>query len=145
MKTRLWLVLALLAVAALTACQPASPTVAATQPAPGDNSAPTQAQESPTDSPNLAYPGPGSQSQSSAATYGGLYPDVQDGRLVVWDRAQALILNGEVAKITLSDSLLVTLNLKDGRTLTSSQPGTDSAQQVLDGCGDACKDTVIAP
>jgi hypothetical protein len=49
-----------------------------------------------------------------------------------------MINNGEINQIMKSESLELTLNLKDGRSLLTNEPFDGELQTVLDRCGDVC-------
>jgi len=133
MKTRLWLSLVVLLLISLTACQSATPTVVSTQPV-----------QPSTDSG--AYPAPSAEPTTIAPSSASvLYPDPQSGDAVKWSQAEAMILNGEVVKITRDSELQITLDLKDGRSLMVKGPTQDKIQQLFDTCGDLCKSIQLAP
>lgn len=134
MKTRLWLSLVLLLLISLTACQSATPTVVSTQPA-QQPSTDTGAYPAPTAAPAKVAPG-------SASV---LYPDPQSGDEVMWTQAEAMILNGEVVKITRSGERQITIDLKDGRSLIVNGPTEETVQQLIETCGDLCKSIQLAP
>ena len=70
--------------------------------------------------PEVSYPAPGSTEQPAVDVQQGvLYPDAQDGSEVPWNQAQAMMQNGEVAKIASGDGSQLTLELKDGRSLAT--------------------------
>lgn len=73
---------------------------------------------------------------------GGLYPDYMDGDEIVWEHAVALILNGEVDAIT-ENQLRVVLNLKDGRTLLTTQPAVGEVLNVIRSCGVPCEEIIV--
>lgn len=133
MKTRLLLSLVLLLLISFTACQSATPTVVSTQPV--QPSADTGAYPAPTAEP--VKTGPGSASV--------LYPDPQSGDEVMWSQAEAMILNGEVVKITRDGEKQITIDLKDGRSLIVMGPTEETVQQLLQTCGDPCKNIQLAP
>ena len=81
--------------------------------------------------------------QRPVADPSSVYPYFEDGAQIPWDKAVVLINNGEVSKITVAQSLQVTLFLKDGRTMLSLQPAAGELQKALDACGDPCKDIEI--
>ena len=140
MKTRLWLSLALLLLISLTACQSATPTVAPVV-------APTQlAQPATNTGDEGAYPAPTAEPASVApGSASVLYPDPQSGDEVQWSQVAAMILNGEVIKITRDNDLQATIDLKDGRSLILRGPTDKKIQQLLETCGDPCKSIQMAP
>lgn len=126
MRARLFLSVLVLAAVLLSACQSATPTPAQTEAPPSD-----------------VYPAPLAQETSPPVKSGPvLYPDVQSGSEVSWEAAKAMILNGEVAKIT-EQVKTVTLDLKDGRSLTAVEDNPGDVQKVVDSCGDPCKGLAI--
>lgn len=133
MKTRLGLSLLLVVMVALAACSsPAPAPQQSTQP-------PAQVQEE-TAAPATeeAYPGP-QQAAAPATSASVLYPGPKDGDDVTWSQAYAMIMNGEVVKISQGGELQVSLTLKDGRTLVTVEPGKDEVLSVVQRCGDVCK------
>jgi hypothetical protein len=101
----------------------------------------------------LAYPAPESAPTAQepypapdrpAVSSGPLYPDSEDGEEVTWEMAQAMILNGEVKQVIQAHSLQVTLMLKDGRTLITTEPAIDDIFEVIELCGNPCQDITIA-
>lgn len=141
MKARLWLSLVLLVLVSLAACQSAKPAVSPTQPA-SDSSYPAPAQGGTTSDSNASTTKPEQPGPGSSAV---LYPDPKSGDIVLWSQAEAMILNGEVVKITRDGELQVTLDLKDGRSLIARGVNAETVQQVLERCGDICKDITLAP
>lgn len=81
--------------------------------------------------------------QRPAGSPSSVYPAFNDGDQIPWEKAIALMSYGEVSKITVTQSLQVTLFLKDGRTLLSQQPAEGALQLALDACGDLCKDIEV--
>lgn len=55
-----------------------------------------------------------------------------------------MILAGNVAQVMQAHSLEVHLVLKDGRELTTIEPGIDDVFDVVDQCGEVCKDIILA-
>jgi hypothetical protein len=135
---------------ALSACQ-STPTkgtgnpttVPGIYPAPGFASpataAPTTASGAAA-SPATAAPTTASAASGSAATaYPG--PVSPSSGPLTWEEAKAMILNGEVASISLSQtSLVFSMTLKkNGLVVSSEQPAKDEVLNVLTQCGDKCK------
>lgn len=87
--------------------------------------------EPPVDSSSVGYP----LIRGSASS---LYPWYVSGAELVWEHATALILNGEISSVTQTHDLKVTLTLKDGRTLMTTEPEIDAVFQVIQTCGDPC-------
>lgn len=81
--------------------------------------------------------------QRPVANPSSVYPYFEDGAQIPWEKAIALMSYGEVSKITVAQSLQVTLLLKDGRSLLSQQPADGELQKALDACGEPCKDIEI--
>lgn len=135
MKTRLGLSLLLVIMVVLTACS--SPAPAPQQ----STQSPAQVQE--TVAPTTeSYPGP-AQVAAPPQNSSVLYPGPKDGEQVTWSQAYAMIMNGEVVKIAQSGELQVSLTLKDGRTLVTTEPGKDEVVSVVQRCGDICKDIQV--
>jgi hypothetical protein len=72
-----------------------------------------------------------------------MYPEIENNTNINWFQAEAMILNGEVAKVVLLQDLNFQLMLKDGRLLNSIQPGADSIPQTIEACGDLCSATEV--
>jgi hypothetical protein len=72
-----------------------------------------------------------------------VYPEVVDNSEVIWNKAEALIRHGEVARIVLLDAIRFQMFLKDGRILVSGRPAIDSIQIVIQECGELCADIVV--
>ncbi len=167
MKTRFWSFLVVLLLLSLTACQSAPPIVASTQPAQpsSDTATPVTPAAMPTSDVN-AYPAPAAGQNSNSSAYPApnsaplptatpaaagsgsgsvLYPDPQSGDNVFWNQAEAMILNGEVVKITRDGETQVTIDLKDGRSLIVKGVTEKTVQDLLQTCGDLCKDIQLAP
>ncbi len=121
-----WVLITLFLVIAIfsAACQTSSPTP--TQPA------------------YPAYPGFNPGLYPEAAAGGGLYPGYADGATITWEHAVAMVQNGEVASVMQNHQLMVILTLKDGRTLTTTEPAIDEIINIIRSCGDPCKDITIA-
>ena len=66
------------------------------------------------------------------------------GEDVSWEEAKELILAGEVEQVTQLHSLEVTLELKDGRRLVTTEPEIDAVFDIVDTCGEPCQDMVLA-
>jgi hypothetical protein len=137
MKFRLTIILSLLVLVALAACNgnPA-PVVATEAPLSVTPSVPAETE------PAEAYPVPATQKAPTEAPQvaagQALYPEPQSGEAVAWAQAVAMINNGEINQIMKSESLELTLNLKDGRSLLTNEPFDGELQTVLDRCGDVC-------
>jgi hypothetical protein len=72
-----------------------------------------------------------------------MYPEIENNTNINWYQAEAMILNGEVAKVVLLQDLNFQLMLKDGRLLNSIQPGADSISQTIEACGELCNATEV--
>ena len=72
-----------------------------------------------------------------------LYPDIKDGAEITWNQAIALLYNGEVSKVIQSSSLKVTLLLKDGRTLITTEPALDDVVKAIQTCGAPCQEIEV--
>jgi hypothetical protein len=72
-----------------------------------------------------------------------MYPEIESNTPINWFQAEAMILNGEVAKVVLLQDLNFQLMLKDGRLLNSIQPGADSIPQTIEACGELCSATEV--
>jgi len=126
-KTSLWLTICFSLL--LAACQPGQP--------PGTQSPASEAPyppPSPTFLPgNDFYPEPSSVISPTSPT-----------NRISWEEAKQLILAGNVAQVMQAHSLEVHLVLKDGRELTTIEPGIDDVFDVVDQCGEVCKDIILA-
>ena len=136
MKFRLTIILSLLMLLALAACTTPSPAVTTEGPSNEPQSAATAT------APAEVYPAPAQESapQEAPQPVAGqpMYPDPQSGDIVNWSQAVAMLKNAEVTQIVRSQTLELTLNLKDGRSLVTNEPNTGELQIVLDSCGDVC-------
>lgn len=123
--------------ALITACQ-AQPTTApvdqVSPPAPDESGYPAPAVEE-------VYPPP----QQPLPVYNP-YPGPSEGETnyVEWSQAEAAVMNGDVAEVYQAHTMHVTLVLKDGSVLLAKEPQIDTIFQVLDQCGDPCKDVARA-
>lgn len=88
------------------------------------------------------YPAP--QVEPTAPMPAVLYPMIATGDEVGWHRAQALIKNDEVERITQTHELKVTLFLKDGRALTTVEPAIDEVLRIIEQCGERCSEIAVA-
>lgn len=156
MKTRIWLLPVLLLVLILAACQPAAlSTPAPSTPAPAENlAAPTgtaaqQNQAVPaTQAQGVPYPGQQNEVQAQpqttqAAQPASPYPAPGEPKTVAWADAEAAILKGDVIQIDQAKDLKVTLILKDGSTLITTEPAFDEVVRARQRCGDPCKNIML--
>jgi hypothetical protein len=137
MKFRLTIILSLLMLVALAACNGSpAPEVTAELPVSVTEEAPAETE------PTEAYPVPAQQEvvieAPQVAPGEALYPGPQSGETVAWAQAVAMINNGEISQIMKSQALELTLSLKDGRSLLTTEPVDGELQLVLDRCGDVC-------
>ena len=137
MKFRLTIILSLLALIVLAACTSPTPAVTTEQPSGEVQTAPTEP------APAEAYPQTAQQAAAvtevpQVATGQALYPEPQSGDSVTWSQAVAMLNNAEVSQVMKAASLELTMNLKDGRSLITTEPGDGELQIVLDRCGDVC-------
>jgi len=145
MKIKWIIVISLIAVFALSACQ--STETAGTQdqgPDEGISADQPVDETSSQEQEEIAYPGPVVEDTTSSDAYPDpLYPEVTDGGEVQWDQATAMLKNGEVRTLTLqSETMRVTMALKDGRLLVVVVVNSDQVHSTLASCGEVCK-TVI--
>jgi hypothetical protein len=63
---------------------------------------------------------------------------------IPWTEAEALILEGEVQQVVQLHSLEVTLVLRNGMGVKTTEPTIDEVFRVIERCGDACSDMVLA-
>ncbi len=146
-KRSLLVILLVLATLVLAACQAggepeAAPLGgAATQaPAGGGPTTGDPAAEGPAGTESPAYPAPVEIEQATeedllAAAQEG-YPDITDGSEITWFKAYGLITTGHVQEVVLSSDNVVTLNLIDGRTLTSRVLDPQTLQNAIDNCAE---------
>jgi len=64
--------------------------------------------------------------------------------VVSWEEAEALILSGQVEQVAQAHSLEVTLYLRDGRQLSTTEPKIDEVFDVIGRCGEPCADMILA-
>ena len=88
------------------------------------------------------YPAP--QAEPTVPMPAVLYPMIATGDEVSWHRAQALIKNDEVERITQTHELKVTLFLKDGRALITVEPAIDEVLRIIEQCGERCSEIAVA-
>lgn len=135
----------LILIVLLAACQTATPDATnAPLPAETDDSYP--APEVTTPEPAAGEPYPAATEPTSLdpnVTPGYPAPGGQ-GDSVEWEEATRLILDGQVAQVTQNEDLIVILVLKDGRTISTREPATDEVLNLIDQCGDLCKDIVVS-
>jgi hypothetical protein len=102
---------------------------------------------------NPAYPYPGSDRPGAVPAYPGpnlgaqamtFYPALKDGDKIEWDQVAGALYSGQVESVAQAHDLQVTLKLKDGRTLVSTEPAIDDIINMVKQCGDPCKDIRIA-
>lgn len=152
MKTRIWpvLILTLIIAFSLAACGGAAPTTNPTGDQPTDTASPVGESSNPTpfqqNLPSVqdAYPGPEVATPTippdSQSVGGAAYPAPGQPEEIDWSLAQTRIMNGEVSGVVQTQSLQVTLTLKVGGTMVTTEPALDDVFKVLDQCGDPCKD-----
>lgn len=63
-----------------------------------------------------------------------------ENSIVSWDKAKELILTGQVSGIEQAHNLTVTLHLKDGGSVDTTEPQIDEVSRVINACGKACQD-----
>lgn len=142
MKIRWIIVMLMIAVLTLAACQSAETTQAPGQES-DDSSTSEQAVED--DQAQGAYPEPVESAPITVDAYPDpLFPDLLDGVEVEWEQAEAMILNGEVRLVNLqSETMRVTMGLKDGRLLVVVITKAAQLHETLALCGDLCKSVVF--
>lgn len=150
-----WLILVLMTlVVLLTACQPAptsAPVGATERPAaatetPAEASYPYPVQPQAT-APigEEGYPAPQGQTlEGSGAESAYPVPGSEQATIVSWEEAQNLIQEGQVAQVTQLHNLTVFLTLEDGRMVQTIEPNIDDVFEVIEQCGDACADILVA-
>jgi hypothetical protein len=154
-----WIILGVMTFALLsTACQPAPPTptsapVGATEQAPAaatvspaEESYPYPVQpQSTAPSGEESYPAPQGQSiEGSGAESAYPIPGAEQATIVSWEEAQNLIQEGQVAQVTQLHNLTVFLTLDDGSMVQTIEPDIDDVFDVIEQCGDACADILMA-
>lgn len=74
------------------------------------------------------------------------YPGPSEGETnyIDWSQAEVLILDGEVSEVYQAHTLHVTLVLTDGNIALSVEPKMDQVFDVVERCGDLCKDVIKA-
>jgi len=149
MKFRWILIVAMVAILILTACQSkTSGTEEATQ-ASGENLTLEQPQEEApaAEQPGVPYPGPGQEpaAEDYSAYPEPLFPELSDGDEVDWEKASAMIMNGEVSMVTWeSSSGRTTLGLKDGRLVIVIVEDSDIIHRTISECGEICANIPFA-
>lgn len=160
MKIRNWLivVISMTFVIILAACQTSTPTnISPTEVVPAttvpeqvspeqiqaypetDQAIPEQVQAYP--EPDQAYPPP-ENIQLVYNPYPGPSEGVSD--YILWSQVEALILGGEVKEVYQAQTLHVTLVLGDGKIILVLEPKIDAVFEIVDRCGDLCKDVIRA-
>jgi hypothetical protein len=61
---------------------------------------------------------------------------------VSWDEALTILNNGDVRLVSQSHDLQVSLLLKNGRTITTTQPRIDAIFEAIRACGETCSDVI---
>jgi hypothetical protein len=56
----------------------------------------------------------------------------------------AMIQNGEVAKVVQTHERKLFVTLKDGRSFISWEPNFDDVLNIIQDCGEPCKDIAVA-
>jgi hypothetical protein len=105
----------------------------------------------------LAYPSPDSDSPTNPSPGSGLptypspgeelpsynpYPEPGEGvnNFLEWARVEELILGGKVARVYHTQTMNITLELKDGSMAVTIEPVLDEVIKVIERCGQACSD-----
>jgi len=126
----------------LAACQTAKPTETAA-PVLGETQSlpPAPAEATPETAVDEPYPGAVELVDPNATP---AYPAPDEGGTPVeWEEATKLILEGKVAQVTQYDNLTVILVLKDGQTMSTLEPALDEVFNLIEECGDLCKDIEV--
>lgn len=153
MKKRSMLVILLVVLAALVlaACQDGGGPEAtsagdATQPPATQASAGGAAYPAPDGESGASYPAPldsaSTEMDANAAGPDGTYPGIADGSDISWGQVYGLITAGAVQQVVISADGVVTLNLVDGRALTSQGIDAQAVQVAIDNCT-ICEDLEI--
>ena len=158
MRQNIWLIMVILIIFGLTlvGCQEATPTsepspeqtlkhTATFQISPENEQKPVETEEKPTPqnqaspSPAQAYPPP-----LIVQPVYNPYPGPSEGvnNFIDWSQAEAIIMTGEVLEIYQAYNLHVTLVLIDGNIYLTIEPGFDDAFNVVERCGEPCKDVI---
>lgn len=142
MKIKWIFVVLMIAVLMLTGCQSAESTQAPDQESEEGSTSEQVVDEGQAQD---AYPAPVEIAPITEDAYPDpLYPDIVDGSEVEWEQAEAIILNGEVSLINLqSETMRVTMGLKDGRLLVVVIEGAAQVHETLASCGDLCRNVVF--
>ena len=139
-----WLTtLILLLAVLLSACQSGQPAVPETPeyPGPAQGAPPVQA---PISGQEYPYPGQDVMSLVTPTYPPVLYPDAKDGDEIYWGMVMAMIQNGEVAKVVQTHERKLFVTLKDGRSFISWEPNVDDVLNIIQDCGEPCKDIAVA-
>ena len=62
---------------------------------------------------------------------------------VSWKQAKKMVSSGDVKCVNQYESLLVLLELKDGRKVETTEPHIDDIFKIIRKCGSKCKDIVL--
>ena len=139
-----WLTtLILLLAVILSACQSGQPAVPETPeyPGPAQGAPPIQA---PSSGQEYPYPGQDVMPQVTLTYPPVMYPDAKDGDEIYWGMVMAMIQNGEVAKVVQTHERKLFVTLKDGRSFISWEPNVDDVLNIIQDCGEPCKDIAVA-
>jgi hypothetical protein len=63
-----------------------------------------------------------------------------DWQTISWEDVEKLILNGEVSSVMESHAREVTIGLKSGEILSSTEPSINDIGDVIYRCGEKCRD-----
>lgn len=139
-----WLTtLILLLAVILSACQSGQPAVpeGSEYPGPAQGAPPVQA---PSSGQEYPYPGQDVMPQVTLTYPPVMYPDAKDGDEIYWGMVMAMIQNGEVAKVVQTHERKLFVTLKDGRSFISWEPNIDDVLNIIQDCGEPCKDIAVA-
>lgn len=91
-----------------------------------------------------AYPSTGDPNAAPVSDPKMLYPHLKDGDMLEWQSVEGTIFSGMVVSVSQKHDLQVSVTLKDGRTLLSTEPAIDDIIKIIQRCGDPCKDIKVA-
>lgn len=148
MKFRWILIVAMVAILILSACQSETSGTGEPTQASGENLTSEQPQEEApaAEQPGVPYPGPGQEPavEDFSAYPDPLFPDLSDGDEIEWEQASAMIMNGEVSMVTWeSSSARTTLGLKDGRLVIVIVEDPEVIHRTISECGEICSNILF--
>jgi hypothetical protein len=75
---------------------------------------------------------------------GGVEDATPQDRVVSWEEAIEILNSGDVVTVVQLHSLKVTLELKDGSRITTTEPRIDDIFWEVEQCGSPCQGIILA-